>query len=411
MVKRLLAGLLFAQLIIRDEGVRLSPPQVDAKEVNCTGSGVQCTYSKGVWTLSVDGGSGSGSGITASSCSAGQYAFGIDAGGDLFCSTPAGVPGGNTTEVQYNNAGAFGGMSGVFNNSGNLELDPETSHPSFPANSLFYSYRANSAVPPVQFLIGTSKIGFPVQVGALAPFQNLNSKVECTFPNNWNTQTLFQYNSGDWQSVGTNASVAWDAGQPLTRYQHSMRSTATSANVTAGIYRSAGTQASAWMGGSGEGGFLFWARVGFGIAKAGQRVGIGMAGILNTAPALLPSSNNDPNTRLNTAYIGCNGGEATLSACSNDGSGNATCHTTLSASFPCDTSGALYDVWIWTNATNTAIDWYVQRLDSAATASGSMTSDLPVYALLGANALVNTGNSAGTATAIRFYGMCTVALY
>lgn len=54
-------------------------------------------------------------GVKRNTGSAGQYVTGVDASGNLTYDTPAGggSPGGSSGQVQYNNAGAFGGMSGV----------------------------------------------------------------------------------------------------------------------------------------------------------------------------------------------------------------------------------------------------------------------------------------------------------
>ena len=49
-------------------------------------------------------------------CGAGTYASATSASGALTCSAPTGSPGGSTTQVQFNDAGAFGGDAGfVFN--------------------------------------------------------------------------------------------------------------------------------------------------------------------------------------------------------------------------------------------------------------------------------------------------------
>ena len=78
----------------------------------------------GTISLSINGGFGS-------SCS-GQYVTGISATGIVSCGTPPpGVPGGATTNVQYNNFGVFAGSNNLVWNNGTTRLGIGTAAPNY----------------------------------------------------------------------------------------------------------------------------------------------------------------------------------------------------------------------------------------------------------------------------------------
>lgn len=51
-----LAVFLMGTISVRDEGVKLNPPNVEVNTINCSGAGITCTYTQGVATFSVSGG-------------------------------------------------------------------------------------------------------------------------------------------------------------------------------------------------------------------------------------------------------------------------------------------------------------------------------------------------------------------
>ncbi|MDO8469391.1 MAG: hypothetical protein Q7S84_00005, partial [bacterium] len=83
-----------------------------------TGAGLTGGPITGAGTISLSIGSGGGS-----TCPGGQYAASINANGTLNCGTPpSGVPGGSWTNVQFNNAGAFGGSNNLVWDNPNARL-------------------------------------------------------------------------------------------------------------------------------------------------------------------------------------------------------------------------------------------------------------------------------------------------
>lgn len=81
-----------------------------------------------------------------------------------------------------------------------------------------------------------------------------------------------------------------------------------------------------------------------------------------------------PSTLLNTAYVGCDYGQNTLYACTNDASGSATC-TDLGASFPCLTDGVLFNTYI--SLTQSSATFTVENVGTGTTATVTTTTDLP----------------------------------
>lgn len=135
-------------------------------------------------------------------------------------------------------------------------------------------------------------------------------------------------------------------------------------------------------------GFHASIKFGFSSAWATPDVFVGLA------PTQLGSAGT-PSALANSVYVGCDEGESTLRVASNDATGSATKHADLGASFPCTTSGATYWVQFYATPGDTAIDYRVERLDSAATASGTISSDLPSSATaLLLQAVANTGATA-----------------
>ncbi len=304
--------------------------------------------------------------------------------------------------------------SGTVPQTGTVTLTPVTSDPSIPsqdAGVLVFQSRPNDIVPAIFSFIEDGNLNFRTYLGAGSywPYGGSGgSKVECTFPYNWNSGTYYTLNHGPVNPIGTASASPWDAGTYLGRVPTMLTISGGSVNVGAGLTMGTGTQENIWRGNSaGAGGFLIW--FGFGLAdtKATSRTWIGL---FDAVPTVTLSA--DPSAALNSIYIGCDAADTELKACSNDGSGTATCSPSLGASFPCNTDGATYDVWFWAKPNADSVEYYIERLDTPATASGSMTSDLPSkVALLNWQAILGTGSSNGTAVRSTIRGICSIANY
>lgn len=385
-----------AYYLVRDEGTDL----VRRMKLNFVGAGVSCAddSSNGETDCTISGG-GSGYATiddegtpltqqaTLNFTGAGVTCTNDGGGSETDCDIPggSGSPGGNNKEVQYNNSSAFGGMA-------NLETDG--THPDYV--SVTSEVTAPAAGNVRQYAHAPSNFSFPVphfkgpneRHWSVVPSIGWDWTIMCWVPSV--TTTFAGVGTASSTNSGTLSHPALATTSLITTMK---RGTFTSAS-TAGA--SAGPRAAldeVWRGSSGTlGGFFFYARWGSTTAVAQQRAAVGLAD-QTTAFA-----NANPSALLDVVYIGYDSAQTTLRACGNDNSGTATC-TDLGASFPVN-STAVYDVWIYAPPNGTRIDWYVERLDSAAAASGSITAsaDLPRNTImLGRQLWINNGTTASAA--------------
>lgn len=224
----------------------------------------------------------------------------------------------------------------------------------------------------------------------------------CVLSEGWGSAALVNYNTDLPTTVaGSGSGINWANTSLLTRSKIARRTSTAATNQSAGWRFSGQT---GWRGNvAAAGGWLTWQRWAFETTAANNRHMIGLM-----ASTSFPSATADPDTNLNTIYVGCNSGNTNLSICSNDGTGTATC-STLGSSFPCTTNGAFYDLWLAAPPNGAHIAYHIERLDSAARAAGVVTSDLPQNTVqLGFIISSNTGSSSAT-TLINLGGMCSVA--
>lgn len=145
-----------------------------------------------------------------------------------------------------------------------------------------------------------------------------------------------------------------------------------------------------WSGASAQSGLAFTAATDGGTAGTPQSWGANMLVQWGASPfnatARYPTfvglrENFDggtgcraPSTLPNAAYVGCDYGQNTLYACTNDSTGSATC-TDLGASFPCLTDGVLFNTYIV--LTHESASFTVENVGTGATATVTTTTDLP----------------------------------
>jgi hypothetical protein len=351
---------------------------------------------------------GTPSAYAGSTCGAGNYVTAASASGALTCSVPPGTPGGSSPQVQYNNAGAFGGISKVTSDGTHQILSPVYPTPSAPsAGVTHFDYALDGGWPPLPGIID-SNFGISMQLGALSQFPAFDTSTwlqQCARPAYYNTNTINTLFMPAPSTTGSAAAaVAWDAGAWVGRQNWIAYTTLTSANASTGVKNSSTSGSEfIWRGNTaGAGGFIVWMRWGLETAGNANRVAAGLFDDLSFI-----GSSAEPSSMLNSVYFGCDRGESNLSICSNDGTASATC-STLGGSFPCTTNGAMYDIWLAAPPNASYVNWYIRRWDSAAEASGRLTSDLPVtFAQLNWQLWQNTANSdAGLTLRLRWGGMC-----
>lgn len=352
---------------------------------------------------------------TATSCSAADEAANLAVscvGGEFVtcdgtscsCATPAGgggSPGGSTSQLQYNSAGAFAGVAGVESDGTNLRLVATTTHATPGTSprltvSAFQHYGSNG---PSFLQAAESVLEFDTHLTPWSFTRSDDAFWGCVLAGGSGSATY----TTDGRAVvpsatGTAAAVAWAATDEGTRSPRVQHPAAATVNTSAGL-RS--TVDYVWRGNAaGIGGFLWVGGFRLNLVTATTRV---FAGLKDSTAVLTATA--DPSAALDTLYFGCNAADANLSVCSNDNVGTATC-ATLGASFPCHTSGAAYDVAFWAPPNNSGVRYWIRRLVTGAEASGTIAADLPRNTVqLGWDLWANTGSTA-SAVQIHVTGSC-----
>lgn len=291
------------------------------------------------------------------------------------------VPASSSAQVQYANGSCMGGISNVTSDGTHTIYSGEAlpSAPSSGSTAFDLAYglvqvpmrRDNFMGVPVP--MGLYRGGTIAQLGTAA-----NWKLCVNYPSQWNSTSIDLADgcaSGTLAAEGSGASGGgWSTS--LTGRMRRVGFSTSTGNTWVGVHR--GNLADGeWTGNAaGVGGFLFWTR----FVGVTHETGDGtFAGVAATAGAFPNGSR--PGQQLNTAYVGCDSTDSNLQVCSNDGT--TTSCTALSASFPCRTNATVYDVLIAYPPNSalpdggTGFGYYVERLDSAAVASGSKSSNLP----------------------------------
>ena len=314
-------------------------------------------------------------------------------GNTLNAAGGSGSPGGSTTQVQYNNSGAFAGATAAEIENGILRL-PAISTPSAPsaggckvfgraiASRILPAFTGPSGLDSaLQPLIARNKIGWAVPTG------------NATTINTMGIAALTAAGTATAANVATTNLYA-----SLRRVEYLVTTAATTA--VAG-FRS--NVAQFWRGNaSGLGGFTLITR--FGIATgtpSTQRLFVGMRGS-TAAP-----TDVDPSTLTNIIGVGYDAADTELQIIHNDGSGTAT-KVPLGANFPKPTAERIdvYEIALFCAPNTSTVSWEVSRLNTAFSASGTISTDLPSSTtLLAPHAYRSVG---GTSSII---GLTLMSLY
>lgn len=284
-----------------------------------------------------------------------------------------------------------------------------TSPPAAPsANQVTaFVFQLNAGMAPVpSYIDNYYGVMSPQGIASIFTYYSTTTKwaPQCWLPLGWAKNVNYLVGADVQQQVGNVSNPSWANTSLLTRSKTRRLTAASGAvNVNYGVKPDSATQA-AWRGnGAGAGGWLFWTRFSVATVAAGLRYFVGMQNAITFMSVAV-----DPNTITDAVGIECQAGDSNFSICSNDNSGTATCNT-LGASFPCATAGAFYDVWLSASPNSSTIEYYIERLDSAATAAGSLSSDLPRNTVqLNWEVLGNTGTGT-TALAVDWMGTCVLA--
>lgn len=291
----------------------------------------------------------------------------------------SGTPGGSNGQVQYNNAGNFGGAGKLAIDAGGYPIlgEASTSTPASPSagSTLFSRLRAGRRMAGQ---VGPSGVDYAFQ-----PFLAANKVSLWTANGNGTTVSLVGFNN-------TVTGTATARNVATTDFASSLRRVAFVSATTAGS--SAGTRHNAlqfWRGNAaGRGGFLYVARFVVDTVVTDMRWFVGLSG----SAAVI--GNVNPSTLTNILGFGIDSGQTTVRFFNNDGTGAATA-TDLGASFPATTANVVYEARLFCAPNGAEVFYSLERLDSAALVEGSVTTDIPANTtLLSPQIWVNNGTTA-----------------
>lgn len=313
--------------------------------------------------------------------------------GDGSWQTPSGgsgSPGGSTNQVQFNNAGAFGGASRVEIEGGDLSLIEGAfpSNPSTGRTKLFTDSMAN------RFLIGSlnsTGIHFDFQP---ALFNSTTymwlAGTGTTLAINWGSSFTAR-NNGTQAAQSTPAKTSTSAITSMNRANFSTGTTATGAS---GVQT---TETTAWLGNSaGLGGFFYFCRMGVETLSGTYRVFTGLSAN-NAALAA------DPSTINNTIGFGKDAADANWQVITK-GVGTANKINTSVAV----TQGSVFDFYMYSEPFSSSIVFEIRNsLDNTSLyTSSAINTNLPgntIFMYMQAHIQSATGTTAKLLALNRMY--------
>ncbi|MCB6178386.1 DUF2793 domain-containing protein [Rhodobacter sp. Har01] len=283
-----------------------------------------------------------------------------------------GSPGGASGEVQYNNGGAFAGAADVEIEGGQLRL-PVISAPAAPAAGGVKLFGRNVGGRILPAIMGPSGLD-----SSLQPLLARN-KVGLWVPQgNANSVTALGLATPTATGTATAASVATTNLHTMMRRIDYLVTTAATTAVAG--FRCGGNQFGIGGTAAALGGFLYVCRWGnaTGGATATHRAFVGLR---NSTAA---PTDVEPSSIVNMVGMGWDAADANVQVLHNDGSGTAS-KIDLGAAFPVPTAdrSSVYELVLFSPpGTTQVLNYEVNNLVTGATASGTVTTDIPAAATL-----------------------------
>lgn len=286
-----------------------------------------------------------------------------------------GSPGGSTTQVQYNNAGAFDGAANVTIDATEHLITGE------------YQELIDAAANPTAPTTGNSRLfgkniaqqRFLSVKGPLGDYHTLQPNIGRNSVSLWapigNSTTVGTGGAaGALTAVGTATAATMAATNAHTMMKRvEWLVTVAAATAVAGFrYTSQVWSRSALAN---YGGFKFVCRWG---PATGATVATARAftGFRNQTAA---PTDVEPSTQINVIGMGWDAADTNIQIMHNDGTGTCT-KVDLGASFPVPSADRtnVYELTMFCCPTDTSrVDWQVENLSTFAVATGSITTDLP----------------------------------
>jgi hypothetical protein len=234
-----------------------------------------------------------------------------------------------------------------------------------------------------------TNVGNPSTIGRSAPFAWL--------PQTGTTLTLWGMGA---TTAGTVSHPALATTNYLTQMRRARFTSATTAGSFAGIR---GPEALVWRGNTaGHGGFYFVCRFAMTTNLANARAFVG----LYASTAAL--TNADPSSLVNVVGMSLDSADANWQIISNDQTGTAP-KVDLGANFAKSTT-AVYEVRFWAAPKDTLINYNVLRLDTPASVTGTLSSDIPQSTVFLTPYIWITNNATASAAQIEMSRLYLAAL-
>lgn len=285
--------------------------------------------------------------------------------GDGSWQTPASTstpPGGTSGEVQYNNAGAFGGAANVEIDGGDLAL-VDAGFPTTPAAGRTKVFTDAMATRRLVSSIDPDGLYFDFQP---ALFNSTTymwlAGTGTTLAINWGTSFTAR-NNGTAAAQATPTKASTNAISSLNRATFSTGSTATGAS---GIQS---TETNVWLGNAANlGGFFFHARFGLEAISGTYRFFVGISANNATMAA-------DSSTWNNTIGFGKDAGDTTLQfIMRNNGTVTTKNNTSITP-----TAGDIYDLYIFVKPNTSQVDFELRNaVTNASLVSRTEVTNLPL---------------------------------
>ncbi len=284
--------------------------------------------------------------------------------------SPSAIPGGSTSQVQYNNSGSFAGAENLIIDSDAYPVigDKVDDTPLAPSSGVKL-YARSRAGRRMLAQIGPSGLEYSFQ-------PSLWAQKACIWSAQGNGTSVSTINFGVSNS-GTTTTRNVAATNSFTCFRRLGFLTSTTAGTSAGVRHNL-AQFFRGNGTSGIGGFFYVARCGISSAAtvSGQRSFVGLYG----STAVI--GNVQPSSLTNILGFACDSTDSSWYFMHNDGSGTAT-KDTLTGSFPARSLSAdMMEMRIFCPPNASAVYYSIQVLPSGTVFESSTGNDLPAATTL-----------------------------
>lgn len=282
-----------------------------------------------------------------------------------------GSPGGTINQLQYNNAGAFGGATSVdIEAGGHLRLDSlnfNAAPPATPGSGQVTIYGRKRAGRILPVIIDGSALTTVLQPA----FVDKKLKFAQAL---YGSSTLSIFNLPTGSATGTATVRNLASGSYWNTTAKTSYVSAAAINSACGVRFGANSANPYLIRGSvaGSGGFFVSLKYGVNVHASTMTLFAGLSAYTTIQAATIQAS-----AYINIIGVGADSGDTNLQVMHNDGTGTAT-KIDLGANFPAKTSATdLYEVRLFCLPNSADVNYYVERLNTGDKAEGVISTNLP----------------------------------